>query len=97
MAKSIGAKVSKLANLHELLVDLFIQDIQLCIEESIPMSASDKAVIVSFLKNEEITATPDDDKIDAMREEFRSFQDEGRKARAMSILNSAKEESIPLS
>jgi len=97
MAKSIGAKVSKLANLHELLVDLFIQDIQLCIEESIPMSAADKAVIVSFLKNEEITATPDDDKIDAMREEFQSFQDEGRKARAMSILNSAKEESIPLS
>ena len=97
MAKSIGAKVSKLANLHELLVDLFIQDIQLCIDEGIPMSASDKAVIVSFLKNEEITATPDDDKIDAMREEFQSFQDEGRKARAMSILNSAKEESIPLS
>ena len=97
MAKSIGAKVSKLANLHELLVDLFIQDIQLCIEESIPMSASDKAVIVSFLKNEEITATPDDEKIDAMREEFQSFQDAGRKARAMSILNSAKEESIPLS
>lgn len=97
MAKSIGAKVSKLANLHELLVDLFTQDIKLCIEESIPMSASDKAVIVSFLKNEEITATPDDDKIDAMREEFQSFQDEGRKARAMSILNSAKEESIPLS
>lgn len=97
MAKSIGAKVSKLANLHELLVDLFTQDIRLCIDESIPMSASDKAVIVSFLKNEEITATPDDDKIDAMREEFQSFQDEGRKARAMSILNSAKEESIPLS
>lgn len=97
MAKSIGAKVSKLANLHELLVDLFTQDIKLCIEESIPMSASDKAVIVSFLKNEEITATPDDDKIDAMREEFQSFQDEGRKARAMSILNSAKEDSIPLS
>ena len=97
MAKSIGAKVSKLANLHELLVDLFIQDIQLCIDEGIPMSASDKAVIVSFLKNEDITATPDDDKIDAMREEFQSFQDEGRKARAMSILNSAKEESIPLS
>ena len=97
MAKSIGAKVSKLANLHELLVDLFTQDIRLCIDECIPMSASDKAVIVSFLKNEEITATPDDDKIDAMREEFQSFQDEGRKARAMSILNSAKEESIPLS
>lgn len=97
MAKSIGAKVSKLANLHELLVDLFTQDIRLCIDESIPMSASDKAVIVSFLKNEEITATPDDDKIDAMREEFQSFQDEGRKARAMSILNSAKDESIPLS
>lgn len=97
MAKSIGAKVSKLANLHELLVDLFTQDIQLCIDEGIPMSASDKAVIVSFLKNEEITATPDDDKIDAMREEFQSFQDEGRKAKAMSILNSAKEESIPLS
>ena len=68
MAKSIGAKVSKLANLHELLVDLFTQDIRLCIDECIPMSASDKAVIVSFLKNEEITATPDDDKIDAMRE-----------------------------
>lgn len=96
MAKHIGAKVSKLASLHELLVDLFIQDIKFCIDEGVPMSASDKAVIVSFLKNEEISATPDDEQIDSLRNEFSTFQDEGRKAKAMSILNSAKEE-IPMS
>lgn len=96
MAKGIGAKVSKLAHLHELLVDLFIQDIQMCMQESIPMSASDKAVIVSFLKNEDITATPDEAQIDGLRAQFQEFQDEGRKAKAMSILNEAST-ALPMS
>ena len=98
MAKTIGAKVSKLGKLHELLTDMFIQDIEFCIREQIPMSASDKGVIVTFLKNEDITAMPDDAAIDKLREDFAELEPE-RKAKAMSILNSANElaNDIPMS
>lgn len=94
MAKTIGAKVSKLGKLHELLTDMFIQDIEFCIKEKIPMSASDKGVIVTFLKNEEITAMPDDAAIDKLREDFRELEPQ-RQAKAMKILDEAS--SIPLS
>lgn len=94
MAKTIGAKVSRLGHLHNLLVEMFIQDIEFCQAEQIPMSASDKGVIVSFLKNEEITAMPDDAAIDKLREDFRELEPQ-RQAKAMKILDEAS--SIPLS
>ena len=94
MAKTIGAKVSRLGELHNLLVEMFIQDIEFCRDEKIPMSASDKGVIVSFLKNEEITAMPDDAAIDKLREDFRELEPQ-RQAKAMKILDEAS--SIPLS
>ncbi|ASN73458.1 terminase small subunit [Acinetobacter phage vB_AbaP_B5] len=57
--KKTGASVSRLCLLHELLVDMFIKDIQDAIEGDYPLASADKNVIVTFLKNENITATPD--------------------------------------
>lgn len=96
MAKGYGASVKKLSTLHELLTDLFIQDIQFCIDEKIPMSASDKGVIVTFLKNEEITGNPSEEQLDELRESFSEFQDEARRNKAMSIVNQAQDD-IPMS
>lgn len=99
MAKKGGASISKVSRLHELLVDLFIQDIEFCISEGIPMSASDKGVIVSFLKNEEITATPDDDKLESLKDTFKELTEDKRKAMAAAITAQASDLSdmLPMS
>ncbi len=55
----MAASTGTLSALHEMLTEMFIQDIKLSIEEGIPMSASDKAVIVKFLKDNSITAEAD--------------------------------------
>ena len=47
----MAAKSSQLGTLHELITEMFINDIKMCQDEGIPMSASDKAVIVKFLKD----------------------------------------------
>lgn len=95
-SKAIGASVKKLSKLHELLVDLFIEDIEACREAGIPMSASDKGVIVTFLKNEEITAMPESEAISELKNTFAELS-EARRAKAMNILNSVDNTDIPLS
>ena len=54
----MAAKKSSLETLHEMLTELFMEDIKICRSEGIPMSASDKAVIVKFLKDNDVTAAP---------------------------------------
>ena len=51
----MAAKQSKVSSLHDLLTELFIEDIKMCRAEGIPMSASDKAVIVKFLKDNNVS------------------------------------------
>lgn len=82
----MSAKSSKLEKLHEMLTELFIEDIKLCREEGIPMAASDKGVIVSFLKNNNITADPDLDDMKRLDEEFQKQAEIERAARAKSML-----------
>lgn len=99
-AKKGGASVAKLNTLHELLTDMFIQDLQMSIEDGIPMSSADKSVIVTFLKNNDITATPDEAGLTELRESFQSITDEKRKEKAMALVNAAAEHadiSLPLS
>ena len=66
----MAAKQSKLSELHEMLAEMFIQDIKMCTDEGIPMAASDKAVIVKFLKDNDITADADASDMEALRESF---------------------------
>jgi len=88
MAK--GAKASKLAELHEMLAEMFMSDIQLCKDEGIPMSAADKGVIVTFLKNNNITADVDDQEMQTLKQEFEDELRAKRQARAEALL--AKQE-----
>ena len=55
----MAGKVSKLSQLHEVVTELFLEDIKIAREEGIPIAASDKAVIIKFLKDNNITADPD--------------------------------------
>lgn len=79
----MAAKSSALGTLHELITEMFINDIRMCSEEGIPMSASDKAVIVKFLKDNDITAVIDDAKMKELNDEF---ADEMSAARAKNVL-----------
>ncbi|AYR04397.1 DNA maturase A [Acinetobacter phage vB_AbaP_APK14] len=76
--KKTGASVSRLCLLHELLVDMFIKDIQDAIEGDYPLASADKNVIVTFLKNENITATPDADGMEKLKEELKDLSEAQR-------------------
>ena len=84
MAK--GAKASKLAELHEMLAEMFMEDIRICKEEGIPMSAADKGVIVTFLKNNNITADVGDTEMQTLKQEFEDELRAKRQARAEALL-----------
>lgn len=88
--KHTGATQSRLAYLHELLVEQIIADFEFHKAEGIPMSATDKQVAISLLKNEGITATPDNEDIQKLKEVAARIQDEAKKNVAMGILESVK-------
>ena len=82
----MAAKQSELSELHLMLTELFMEDIRICRTEGIPMSASDKAVIVKFLKDNSVTADVDDESMQALRDEFKDELAARRQAKAQSIL-----------
>ena len=82
----MSAKVSTLSKLHELLAQSFIEDIETAREADIPMAASDKAVIVKFLKDNNITADPDDSQMQELDAAFQEEMASKRQARAEEIL-----------
>lgn len=82
----MSAKVSRLNELHELLAELFIDDIKVAREEGIPLAASDKAVIAKFLKDNNISAEPDTEDMQALNDEFRKEIETKRRSRAEAII-----------
>lgn len=93
MTKKTGATTSRLVYLHELLVEQIIADFEFHKEEGIPMSATDKQVAISLLKNEGITATPDNEDIQRLKEVASRIQDSAKQDVAMSILGEVQEAS----
>jgi tartrate dehydratase alpha subunit/fumarate hydratase class I-like protein len=85
----VAASVSSLQLLHEALAEMFLEDIRICREEGIPMSASDKGVIVTFLKNNNITADVTDEQVQAVKEEFQNELAAKRAERAKRITQRA--------
>lgn len=84
----MAAKQSALGMLHEALAEMFLEDIRICKEEGIPMSSSDKGVIVKFLKDNNITADIDNEHMQTLKDEFQDEFAQSRAARAVrSILD----------
>jgi len=83
----MAAKQSALNQLHEALAELFLEDIRICKDEGIPMSASDKAVIVKFLKDNNITADIDTAGMQTLQDEFKDELAAKRAERATKILD----------
>ena len=90
----MAAKSSQLGTLHELITDMFIADIKLCQEEGIPMSASDKAVIVKFLKDNDITAVIDDAKMKELNDEFEDELSKKRAQRLLALVSQTPEDEL---
>lgn len=82
----MAAKQSALSQLHEALAEMFLEDIRICKEEGIPMSSSDKGVIVKFLKDNNITADIDNSDMQKLQDEFKDELAERRRARAEAML-----------
>lgn len=83
----MAAKQSALSKLHEALAEMFLEDIRICKEEGIPMSSSDKGVIVKFLKDNNITADIDNQDMQKLQDEFKDELAERRRLKAQELLD----------
>ena len=88
----MAAKQSALGLLHEALAEMFLEDIRICKEEGIPMSSSDKGVIVKFLKDNNITADIDNEHMQTLKDEFQDELAQRRAARAAQLLEDSAED-----
>jgi len=88
----MAAKQSELSALHLAITEMFMADIRICKEEGIPMSASDKAVIVKFLKDNSVTADVDASEMEQLKQEFSDELAARRKKRAEAILKNEEEQ-----
>lgn len=85
----MAAKQSALSQLHEALAEMFLEDIRICKEEGIPMSSSDKGVIVKFLKDNNITADIDNKDMQKLQDEFKDELAERRREKAQALLDAS--------
>lgn len=88
----MAAKESELSLLHSLLTNVFTLDCKTCIDEGIPMAASDKLAIAKFLKDNAITCEPDADDMEELRKVFENGKDLRRQSTASTILGNAKDD-----
>ena len=77
----MAASQSKLAELHEMLAEIMLEDLKQSKEEGIPLPAANLGVIRQFLKDNDITASVDANDMLKLREEFQTDLSEKRAAR----------------
>lgn len=89
----MAANKKELGSLHSKFTKFLANELEMYIEEGIPMAAADKTVIMTFLKNNNITAESTDEDLQRVREQFSSIKEENRD-KALAILKEAHAESI---
>lgn len=92
----MAANKKELGSLHSKFTKFLADELQMYIEEGIPMAAADKTVIMTFLKNNNITAESTDEDLQRVREQFAGIKEENR-GKALAILKEAHAESLQLS
>lgn len=96
----MAAKKSRLGELHAQFTELLIRELEIQLNGQggsedgtwIPMTASDKQVIVAFLKNNEITADADTTEGSRLGELFKEAMEAERKKKADQILKKDSDE-----
>lgn len=74
----MAASKSRLAELHEMLAEIMLEDLKQSKAEGIPLPAANLGVIRQFLKDNDISASLDADDMKAIREEFKETTDSAR-------------------
>ena len=88
----MAATKKSLGTLHERFTKLLLDELEFYLnnEEGIPMSAADKTVVMTFLKNNGITAESSDEELAAMSDAWNQLKQD-KKAKALGVLREAKE------
>lgn len=87
----MSASKEKLGELHNAVAQYMLDTIQASTAECIPMSAADLGVMVTFLKNNNITAEASDKDLQNLRDRMAELK-ENRGKKATTILQKAAEE-----
>ncbi|BEQ12906.1 putative terminase small subunit [Pseudomonas phage Ep4] len=94
--KRKSASTGALAELHEMLAQVFIDDLRQSKEEGIPLPAANLGVIRQFLKDNEITASIDADDMANIRDEFADELAARRAANKAKLDNTLAEDDMTL-
>lgn len=87
MATKVTAGLrSRLAELHNMFTEALIAEVEEAKQENIPLPAADKSVIAKFLKDNDITADADDERMQQLGDEFEDELAKKRQERAAAIL-----------
>lgn len=92
MAKS--ASTSKLAELHEMLAEVFLEDLRQSKAEGIPLPAANLGVIRQFLKDNDISASLESDDMKALADEFSDELAAKRRERQDKLRDALKEDDV---
>lgn len=91
---SKAASQSKLAELHEMLAEVFIEDLKQSKEEGIPLPAANLGVIRQFLKDNDITASIEEDDMLALRDAFQGERTAAREQRKQALSTALSDDSM---
>lgn len=80
------ASKAMLDELLVLLVEMIRSEINWHKKKDVPMAAADKTVIVTLLKNNDVTAAPEDKVLDDLREEFKNLESPRLRAKGEAII-----------
>lgn len=86
----MAATKKELGDLHSKFTKFLADELEMYIQEGIAMAAADKTVVMTFLKNNGITAESTDEELAQMRDNFMQLKEQ-RKEAALSILKDARE------
>lgn len=88
----MAAPKKSLGILHEKFTQLLLDELEFYLnnEEGIPMSAADKTVVMTFLKNNGITAESSDEELAALNNAWNQLKQD-KQAKALDVLRKAQE------
>jgi hypothetical protein len=94
MAKGRAASTSKLAELHEMLAEVFIEDLRQSKAEGIPLPAANLGVIRQFLKDNDISASMEADDMASLRDTFADELAARREVKKAQLVDSLREDDM---
>jgi len=91
----MALKTSKVSDLLESLANTMLIELQQSTDkDGIPLSASDKAVILALIRHCGVTAEPDSDALEGLKQAYSDDLATRREARAKTLTNTLRDEGL---